>query len=492
MNSTAYDGHRNLLSRSSVILVASVSAGSLSVLMSLIIARYVGASEFGVYTITLSLQNVIALLAGFGIATAVSKYIAEYQRDDLSQALRFAKTALMLAPLFSLVAVSFYILLRERIGEGLYGDSRVTDLIPFSAVVVMTGAVLSAASGIVQGCQRIRVLALMQVANAAISLVLVIAFLPALGIRGAFLASATSQSLVAVSALIRLNTGSFPITKVQLGVRNVEIARRLIWFAFPALLSSLLVLLVYWTGNTLLILEAGFEAMGYFAVAMVGYQALSYVTYSIVIPLIPRVSELNSCARRDIQPLVSRLVLLVSLFFFPILFLIALFSDVIVRILYGLAYSDAATVFYLMMVACYFSSLTTILSAIIIGLGRIWLGLSLNCLWAIAFIALALFGIRFWTTEGLGLAFCLSYICLLALSFVVSRNVLGINFKESYPATSLAGLFFATGFAVLIGNLGSIAFVKLGLLALALMCMMWLGRSSVLGLLRRQWQPKAY
>jgi O-antigen/teichoic acid export membrane protein len=459
-----------------MIAASLVAAGVLSLLTSIILARSVSVTEFGFYSITISLQNVVSIFSSFSIGMAVAKFVAEYSVRDVKHALKFARTGLRLVLMFSTVTAIIYFALADPIGNGLYGEPGVADLIPFSALVVFSGAVLALASGVAQGNHRMKLLSSMQVSTPVISLSIIVAFLPYVGIRIAFMGLFAAQMTVALSAMYRLGRTGFPMGWSVEPDADTHYPKLILSFAVPAVIGVFMVAPLYWFGNTVLALESGFLAVGHFAVAMVFFQALSLLPNSLVIPLVPRVSEMSVHSREQIEPLISRSLRAVSVLSFPLFFAVALFSRDIVGILYGPEYYDSGEAVYLMVAACYYSAMAATIGAAIAGLGRMWVGLGLNMIWASVIVVTTLIAAPVYGPEGLGLAYAVSYGVHLATSMVVSDKVLNLRIRNVLVTIIPSIALFVVGFPPVTGVNELPVLVKLALLAVGTGLMVYLGR----------------
>jgi len=480
------NGARPDLVRGTMMVAASlITAGVLALLTSIILARSISVTEFGVYSITISLQTVVSLFASFSIGMAVAKLVAEYSARDVKHALKFARSGLRLVLLFSTVTTIIYFVLADPMGNGLYGEPGVADLIPFSAMVVFSSAVLGFTSGLAQGNHRMKLLSSMQISVPAISLSIIVALLPYVGIRIAFISMFVAQMTVALSAMYRLGKTGFPLGKRVEPDADMHYPKLILSFAVPAVIAAVMVAPIFWFGNTLLAFESGFLAVGHFAVAMVFFQALSFLPNSLTIPLIPKISEMSVNSREQVGSLVSKSLRAVSVLLFPLFFAIALFSRNIVGILYGSEYYDSSEAMCLMIIACYYFAMATIVGAAIIGLGRMWVGLGLNMIWAAIFIAIAIIAIPVYGPKGLGLAFAASYVFHLATSIVVSNKVLNLGIRNVLVVIMLSMALFTAGFSLVTGVDELSILMKLVLLAVGIGLMMSLGRMEFKMVLER-------
>jgi len=466
------------LARGSATLFLSMSlAAGMALLISIFVARWLGASDFGMYSILISVQGVVGLLASFSVSTAVVKYVAEYRVRDEEQALRFAKSGLVVVLVLSSSVAIVYVALSNVIGRGLYKEPAMVHIIPFSALVVISSSTYSTSLGIVQGCQKFRLMAIAQVACPLFSLVLIYLLLPLMGIGGIFIGYFLSMLTVSAVVLVLLNRREFRFFSARLELpRKSVTVPMLLSFAFPAVLGGLMVTPVVWIANTELTLNAGLNAMGYFAVAYSVYSALILIPSAISTPMMPRVSQLTVGNHDDIHDLVVKVLRTLSIALFPLFFAIALLSEFIVEIMYGSVFSASAKAVYLMVTASYFYSLSAVVGAMIIGMGRMWLGLGLNIFWAAVFLTLVFAGVPALGTNGLALSYAAACGIFLILTILVSKRVLHVGVKGMYLAGASAAFFFLSGFFTEgMSTVGGLA-VKLGLLLVGIAFFCLIGR----------------
>jgi O-antigen/teichoic acid export membrane protein len=455
-------------------------AAVLAFLISIFVARWLGASDFGMYSILISVQGVVLLLASFSIGTAVAKYVAEYRVRDEGQALRFAKSGLVVVLMLSSLVAAVYVALSDVIGRGLYKEPALVRIIPFSALMVISTSTYSLSLGIVQGCQKFRLMAIAQVAYPLFSLVLIFLLLPLMGIRGIFIGYFLSMLTVSAVMLVLLNRREFRFFSARLELHRQSVTVPMLFsFALPAVLGGLMVTPVVWIANTELTLNAGLNAMGCFAVAYAVYTALILIPSAISTPMMPRVSQLTVGNHDDIESLVVKVLRTLSIALFPLMFAIALFAEFVVEFTYGSRYSASAKAVYLMVTASYFYSLSAVVGAMITGMGRMWLWLGLNIFWAAVFLTLVFAGVPALGTNGLALSYATAYGIFLVLTILVSKRVLHVSVKGMYLAGASAALFFLTGFFTEGMSTVSGLAAKLGLLLVGTAYFCLIGRDVV-------------
>jgi len=450
MRDAGESGSMPLARGSAVMFLAIVGTGGLGILISITIARLVGVGDFGIYSILVSIQGVFVLAATFGLSSAAGKFVAEYRKRDPALVGRYAKTALVLGVLSSSISLVIYVALSHFIGVDLYGEHAIVDLIPFSALVMVALAFHSFAVGLMQGFQRMKMLAFFQVGVPIVNIAIVVPLVAFFGLQGAFISAFIAQISTLVAGFYMIHSRLVPFSRGEVHILKDEVAKKLLNFALPGVIAGFLVAPVYWIGNTELVLTSGFDAMGLMAVALVFFNALSLIPQAIVIPLMPRVSELSVTTPEQVGMMVSKALRYVALFAFPLSLGIALYDEQIVTFFYGASYAHTSDAMYLLVAAAYFTQTASIIGGMITGLGRMWLALGMSLAWALSFIGLTFLFVPAYGPLGLGASYAVSYAFLMIVDFAVVRGVLKQDIASAIPSVLVPAVFFVGGFLVFV------------------------------------------
>jgi stage V sporulation protein B len=467
------------------IFFSQATGGVVSLLMSIAVARYLGPERFGLYGLLISIQGVVGIFAGFGLSQAIAKYVAQSLPEGGDASKHYVEYGLLLFMLFSAISCLSYIVLSGLIGNDLYHEHALVGLIPYSAMVVLSSAMYSVTFGIVQGCREIKTLSFMQITVPVISLVLIISLISHFEIRGVLLSAFLSQMTVSIAVLLWLRRYVIAFTISPTASRDTRYLKDLWSFAVPAVLAIVVVIPVFWLGNTELTLTEGLNAMGYFSVAMVIYATLAVVPNALVIPLVPSFSELAQRDRSRVDAFVQKALHSVSVIFFPLFLGIALFSSNIIGLFYGNSYLAASDAAYLMVTASYFFTLVAVVGALIAGLGRMWVGFALNAIWGLAFVVFSFIVVPIYGVVGLGATFAVSYCLHVIVSYIVAEKTLGINVRSALPRFAVTSAFFAVGFVMASGTMASGLLPRLTLFVLGTGLVLWVWRKDALPILGR-------
>lgn len=423
-----------------------------------ILARYLGPKEYGVYTLVLSLAAIVAGVSHLGQNKALQKFLPEYFVKDPSRGgAILADTVFLVSGTLAVVCTLFFFL-SGWIAAAIYHQVSLTPVFQFSALLILSLSLFNLASSAVAGLQDFKAYSKAMVLRSAGFLVLAWAGVWILGLYGAL----GGQLLAAVLGLVYLT-----LTGIKLARRRFprmvrilfsrDILAEIFSFAFPAFLAGLLVAPAYWWANTLLARHSGFEQVGLFGVAFAFSQLIMVVPGSLSVPAVSFMSETyTSSQAENFSKLVSTNVRLIWAITLPISLGCALFASWIVRIAFGSAYGPAAILASIM---CFVALLTTINSMVgnaIAGSGRMWHALGINTFWAIIFLVAAFVLIPRWSAMGLAATFVVSYFLLTIASWVYANLFLRVTFERlgllavlTISSVGLAGLTLraTTGFA---------------------------------------------
>lgn len=164
-----------------------------------VFARLLGADEFGLYSLGLTIANVGVLFAGFGLNSGMTRFLGEYLgKKDFSKAKGIViggfKITLLLSILFAVVITSF----RKWISVDVLNEPRLIPIIPWFSIVLILLAISNLIGGVFQGLKKPSVYFFFKEISGRLLRVGTFVLLYLLGIRllGVVLATVISLSLM--------------------------------------------------------------------------------------------------------------------------------------------------------------------------------------------------------------------------------------------------------------------------------------------------------
>lgn len=458
------------LSRGSVYVFASIVAIKiLNLITSLVIARLLGPRDFGLYSILFALQNVVILVAGFGAAPVVTKYIAEHRVSRPKLVGAILSTSLLSALCFSVLTSSAYFLMSDFIANEIYGQPILVPLIRLAAVAILTTTMISIGTSTLQGFQSIQLLSKLNVFNALVRAALaylIISQLSLLGVAACWIAG----GVIFLAILGKVVLGLLKQEGIHLGIQmDGEILRKIAYLALPSLLSGVAVAVALWFAKTHLALAVSLSHVGFYQVADSLNRVVLFIPLAVGVPLLPVVSELQARDRAQLSRTASQVLKASASLTLPAALSLGLMSRFALVVLFGEKYQGAWEITYTLSMAVFLMSMGSIIGTVLTGSGKMWQALGFNCLWMLSFVSLSWVLVYSHGLNGLGWAYVASYIVHTIVLFTYASKTLGIRLEGLRPLLGLAIIFFLIGNLVVRTYQGTVLIAISGLMVAALL-----------------------
>lgn len=316
---------------------------AIRLLTAVILARLLGAEQYGLYKLSLSAANIAVVLAVFGLDTALIRYIAiQDSRKDEEGVWGTIQLGLGTATLLSVVTGTMLFALSYPIAERVFQEPSLAPLLQIVSVIIPMLTMSEVLVGANRGFKRMDTPVIAQfVAQPIIRLVLIlILLLVGLNVALAILTFGLAD-LAASLILLHFLNKEFPLKRPLRAARHDT--RELFGFSFPVWLSEMM---VKFQGNiqTLLLGSLGtITSVGLFSVANQVNLVSSEFSSSINISAKPIMAELHD--RGDFKQMgqiyqtANKWAFTVQL---PVLLIMLFFPTQILSI-FGETFTDGAT-----------------------------------------------------------------------------------------------------------------------------------------------------
>ncbi len=283
-----------------VTFVGSVIDYGSWLLIGILLARFLGADQYGLYTLALSPITIAAGFAGLGFSPALVRYVAIYagRRDDAGL-WGTLQVGLGLTAIASLLVGAALFALAAPIAEGLFAEPRLVPLLRLGSLMIpfmALGTVLSAAT---QGFKTMQYTVIAQDISQSVSrLVLIVALALVVGLNAVnALVAQLVAAAIAFGLLLYFLNRLFALRRpLSSGRRNL---REMVTFSLPIYITRLI---NTFRGNIQTLLLGAFEAIttvGVFAVASKVNMIGKMFHNSIVTASAPIVSDLYDQGKRE-------------------------------------------------------------------------------------------------------------------------------------------------------------------------------------------------
>ncbi len=379
-----------------------------TIVNSIVIVRALGLFNVGVFSVVTLTISVVTVAAGFGVSSAVVKFLAEVPRDRPDEASRLLRAGTVITLAATVISVGALGVLAPLLGD-LYNEPQVPALLLLAAIGLTLNSVTSPLLSTFQAFELIRERGILNVVAAVLSVPTTLALVLVWGLVGAVLATVANT---VISILVNV-----PLIRTIWRDRGLSwkahpdraTYRRMFGYAVPTLISALLVTAVLWFTSTFLATEASLDEVGLYSVGSGLAAYLLFIPSAIGIPLIPIVSRLDRTGSPELSPFLIRTLRVTAFLLLPPTLVLLAFPEPFLAVLFGAEYVTATAVVLVVTPAIFLAGISTIVGFGIAGKGKMWHGLLVNLLWAVVFVggSLALVAPR--AAVGLSLAYLAGY-----------------------------------------------------------------------------------
>lgn len=411
----------------------------ISGLVPLVLARFLGPHDFGIYAILTALTALIAGLFHMGQNSALHKLLPEYYVSDRARGGAILANVVTFTLALITVFCGSFLAGAHLVAKHIYHDPSLTQFLRFCALLIFVTTLLNLASSVAAGMQDYQAYNTTMLIRSGMLIILACTGVAVWGLWGALASQLIAGGVALLWLTLRLNT----IAKERFpGLLRPnfsrEIVRPIAAFMLPAFVITLLNAPCYWWTNSLTAREHGFAQAGLFSAAYGLAQLISLAPYNFYTPAMTFLTEANASADVTLfNQLVSRSLRTIWLLTLPLALGCALFSPLLIRLLYGGKFMAAAPAAFVMSVAGLFMAVVGLVNAVIAARGRIWQGCGIAFGWATVFTLTGVLVIPRWGAVGAAATFAFSYALYLLLLCLYLHFVLHIDLHSMRRPTAL-------------------------------------------------------
>ena len=410
-------------------LGATLVSRALAMVQSIAVARLLDPHRVGLFAVVSYALSVAGTLCDLGLPVAVTKLIAEDRATRpwavLGVAGRLARVVLAI----SLVVAGALFLGADGLSR-LYHAPALGFLFRLGAVALVFSVAGGFRSAVLQGVQRIHLLAGLSTLGTAAMLVLTLLLTPTLGLPGIILAAILAEGVVWLGA-------ARPLWRVLAEARGAPgagdrvaptapLLPRAFHIAAPSFLTALSLFGAAWFVRSYLGGALGYEAVGLYQIGDATARVLMLVSGAIAVPLVPVIAELHATGRGfDGVDTILRCTLFVTL---PGAIFLALGGRPLLALVFGRAYAGAGGVIGWLALAAVFQAAANVCWSAQVGAGRIWVGFAITAVGQALLVGGALALTPRWGLGGLGASVAAAQ----ALTFGLAARDVGARLHVSF------------------------------------------------------------
>jgi O-antigen/teichoic acid export membrane protein len=425
------------------LFVGNFTSSLLLAACAIFVGRYLGTSDYGLYSIALILPGYLYLFLQLGIPSAATRFAAKYRSEgDTKKAESFVYSLVVFQSCLALISLAVVLPFDAFIGSSILSRPDVTPLLPLAAVSILGNVLYYTGTGGFQGLGRMDRSAQLQVFQALVKLAASVGLLLfGFGVFGAVAGNTISlimSGLATMVLLVALKERSFP-REMWKHVRTA------LGYSAPLYIATIVAGLLTPYGNTLLAHFVSNDYVGYYSAAINLSALVNLFIYPISTTLFPLFSGLSEDRGKQADVL-QKTVKFSALVVVPVTAVIMALCTPIAGALYGRGYNSAG-IFLAGAVApnllAGFGSVA--LGSFLTGIGRTREFVKAVLVGAVISLAAATVLTPFWGVFGVITANILAQVIDVVLfrrviSRAVGRSLPTISVWKVYPSSLGAGL----------------------------------------------------
>ena len=241
-------------------IVGGVFGKGLAFVGGIIIARILGSSTFGEYSVIRSTLTYIAIITTFVIGYKATKFIAEYVEISPSKVNHLIRMIKLITVITGLFFTILQLVCAEEIAEFLKAPHLSSTIRKFS-ILTFLNAVTTSQLSILAGLRRFKKVAIINIVSGLIIFILSIAFSYYFGLNGALMSLLIAyivQAIISEFAIYRYSNhyieGRSKITTNEL--------YDILYYSFPVALQDSFYAVAHWLSTYILVIFASYSEVG--------------------------------------------------------------------------------------------------------------------------------------------------------------------------------------------------------------------------------------
>jgi O-antigen/teichoic acid export membrane protein len=302
------------------------------------LARYLGAGDLGLYTLSFTVYSFGMLFSVFGIGAALTKYVAQYKEDPPKTKFLVSSGSITAFLIGCAVGLILYFC-SAPIANIFFDMPELGGLLRIVSFVFPFIALEKATLGFLNGLRRMRLFALISITQSVLTIILTIALVSwGYGPRGAVLSFVLPIILMSLFSLFSIRKS---LAKPKLEYCTPAIKILLVFGGYVVLANSMGLIQTY-TDSIMLGYFMTEIDVGIYAVAILLAQAIRLPSQAIQMITSPTIATHWGKNEVDnIENLINKAMKYTAIFIIPVGFLAAFLAHEIITLIFGAEFVPA-------------------------------------------------------------------------------------------------------------------------------------------------------
>ena len=438
----------------------------------IVIARFLGPGDYGLITLGVAGMSIAATLASVGLPSGIQRFVSFYKgKGDKGRMKGTIVSAIKICFPLSLFLAILTFIGADWISINVFHEANLTPILRIFAIAIPFSVLAQIFISSTIGFQDLRYKVYVNdIFQNTFKLVAIISLLLlGFGVLGATWGWVLAIILTPFLALYFLEKKLFPVSHSK--IKSIPVEKELFSFSWPLIFVSVAGLVIGWTDTLMIGYFSTASDVGIYNVALPTAMLLMNITVAFSMIFLPVASELYARNRiDDLRTAYSAVTKWVFSLTLPIFLLMALFSESIIRLIFGSAYIHGAIVLSILAAGFFIDSATGPVGSITQIYGRTKINMGCSFIGAGANFTLNLLLIPICGIEGAAIATASSYILMKIALLICAYRIAG---TQPYKLSYLKPLF-ASVIAVSVVYVATKYFIGVSFISLAVMFFVFL------------------
>ncbi|HWD91554.1 MAG TPA: oligosaccharide flippase family protein [Verrucomicrobiae bacterium] len=405
-------------------LIGAAVARGTGVLSAIIVARVLGISAFGEFTIIQSTVGLFGTFAGLGLGITATKYVAELRESDPQRCGRVISLILLIAVAGGIVAGIALFVFADWLATRTLAAPQLAPILRYGCALALFTALQGVYTGALGGFEAFKRVAQINWIGAMLGTSAMVGCTFAAGLPGAVWGSVLQVAISCVLGHIALSKEAARCGVKMMWPSHLEDFRILWRFSLPAFLSSILISPANWACNTLLVnQDHGFREIALVNAAGQWKNFLSFLPLMMTSVLVPIFSNLYHAGEAQTF---NKLLWKNVLTNFCVCLLLALPLAILAPWIlerYGSVFRQGVPIFLITIGGTALVAVNNLFSRAMQATGRAWLDFGFTAIWSAVLVSACFFLIPAHKGVGLAVAHLLAAVALGAGQWIFIRRL---------------------------------------------------------------------
>jgi len=405
-------------------LTGSVVSRGLALAATVLAARLLGKSSYGELGIIQSTVAAFGTLAGFGMGTTATKYVAEFRVTDPNKAGRLIGLCSMVSWATSGMLAATLVVLAPWLSRTVLSAPHLREYLQAGSVLLLLSGINGAQNGTLAGLEAFKRMARVSATVGFMNFPLVVGGAYFFGLPGVVAGLTVAQAFGCLMTLLAVRHEAAR-HRIRITYSSLKAETAVIWqFSIPAVLGILLISPMNWLCNAMLVRQPqGYSQMGALTAATQWYGAITWLPYMLSGVTLSMLSErLGAADGVGSVKLLRASIVGCAAIAVPVAAIGSLLSPYVMGA-YGADFRTEWPTLVAMLLAAAVTAVQIPIGVIIAASNRMWIGFLLNLGWS-AVLLTSTWWLLKWGSLGVAVGQLLAYTAQGLCAFAIAAHVI--------------------------------------------------------------------